>query len=82
MNIKLEERKITIAHRLLHKRLRRGFGYDDGGYHNLRAFLINRVEQQSNYKLIVELDGADPESVAKIRNRDEYLKEKYGDDWR
>ena len=82
MDIKLEERKITIAHRLLHKRLRRGFGYDDRGYHNLRAFLINRVEQQSNYKLIVELDGSDPEAVAKIRNRDEYLKEKYGDDWR
>lgn len=82
MNTKLEERKITIAHRLLHKRLQRGFGYGDGGYHNLRAFLINRVEQQSNYRLIVELDGSDPESVAKIRNRDEYLKEKYGDDWR
>lgn len=65
MNIKLEERKITIAHGLLHKRLRRGFGYDDGGYHNLRAFLINRVEQQSNYRLIVEFDGSDPESVAK-----------------
>lgn len=80
MNIKLEERKITIAHRLLHKKLRRGFGYDDGGYHNIRAFLINRVEQQSNYKLTVELDYADPESVAKIRNRDEYMKEKYGDD--
>lgn len=82
MNIKLEERKITIAHRLLHKKLRRGFGYDDGGYHNIRAFLINRVEQQSNYKLTVELDYADPESVAKIRNRDEYMKEKYGDDWK
>ncbi len=81
MDLKLEERKITIAHRLLHRRLQK-VGYDDGGYHNLRAILINRVEQQSNYKLIVEFDGSAPESIAKIRNRDEYLKEKYGNDWR
>ncbi|MCC2255967.1 hypothetical protein LKD70_16365 [Ruminococcus sp. CLA-AA-H200] len=74
-NIANEERKITIAHRLLHMRLRRFQGaYNDGGYHNLRAMLINRVEQASDYKLIVELDGADRRSTAKIWNRVDYLK--------
>ncbi len=38
MDIKLEERKITIAHRLLHKRLRRGFGYDDRGLSQSQGF--------------------------------------------
>ena len=80
MDIRIEEKKITIAHRLLHSRLRRSMcGYNDGGFHNLRAYLINRVERESNYELIVELDGADPQSVAKIINRKEWLREKYGD---
>lgn len=74
MNIKDEERKIKIAHRLLHHKLRRShFSYDDGGYHNLRAMLINRVEQESNGVLIVKLDGGDPKSIPKIVNRQEYL---------
>ena len=52
-NLELEEKKITAAHNgyMFHTRYGRWFG--DGGWHNLRAFLINRVEQVSNYKLVV-----------------------------
>lgn len=76
MNLAAEEKKITIAHRVLHSHLRRmgNFGYQDGGWHNLRAMLINRVESATDYKMVVVLDGKDPESVAKIVDRQEHIK--------
>lgn len=78
-NIELMELKINIAHRALHNRIRRSiFGYDDGGWHNIRAMLINRVEQDSDYMLRVDLDGADPNSIAKILPEKEYFVHKYG----
>ena len=77
LDIHNEERKITIAHRLLHRQLKKSaIGYNDGGYHNLRAALINRVEALSDYDLIVVLYGADPESTARIIQRKIYLEGK------
>lgn len=81
-NLELEEKKITAAHNGLLFHLRKSpCGYDDGGWHNLRAFLINRVEQLTNYKLIVTSDEDDWNPNFKIRDRKTYLKEKYGIDW-
>ena len=76
VNLTAEEKKITIAHRALHSHLRRmgRFGYQDGGWHNLRAMLINRVESATDYKMVVVLDEEDPESVAKIVDRQEHIK--------
>lgn len=70
LNLDMEEKKITISHRLLLSALKKHMGLGDSGYHNIRAFLINRVEQASGNKLKVDLDGMDPMSVAKIRNRE------------
>lgn len=76
LDIQNEERKITIANRLLHRQLKKSFtGYNDCGLHNLRAALINRVEALTDYNLIVVLDGEDPESTARIRWRKCYLEE-------
>lgn len=78
-NLDLEERKITIAHNAYMLHLKKY--YDDGGWHNLRAFLINRVEQLSNYALVVTstLDNDNPDYH--IRDRKTYLKDRYGVDW-
>lgn len=77
-NLELEEKKITAANNGYMFHMRKHL-YDDGGWHNLVAFLINRVEHLSNYELIVTWTD-DPLPVFKIRNRKEYLKEKYNID--
>ena len=81
-NLELEEKKITAAHNgLMFHLMRSPCGYDDGGWHNLRAFLINRVEQLSGYALVVtsSLDSDCPDY--KICDRKTYLKDRYGVDW-
>lgn len=40
-------------------------------FHNERAMLINKIEQKSNYKLIVKFDK---QNKAKIYDREKYLK--------
>lgn len=77
LDLAMEEKKITIVHRALHSMVRKGY-QGDSFYHNVRAALINRVEKASDHALIVDLEGANALSVAKVRNRKEYLKEKYG----
>lgn len=81
-NLELEEKKIAAAHNayMYHTRYGRWFG--DGGWHNLRAFLINRVEQLSNYRLIVVFDPDLYNPNYKILDRKKYLKETYNFDWR
>ena len=76
----LEEKKITAAHNAYMFHMKKH--YDDGGWHNLRAFLINRVEQATRYRLIVTWshDEANPEY--KILDRKTYLKETYNIDWK
>ena len=71
LNLEMEEKKITIAHRILHCTCRKSI-YGDSFYHNLRAMLIGRIEQLPDADLIVVLDGSDPSSVAEIRDRKEY----------
>lgn len=76
MNLELEAKKITIAHRILHFRIRKHSpGYNDDGLHNVRTFLINRVERASNYRLVVKLNGRDVSDEAKIYIREEYLRD-------
>lgn len=78
LDLAMEERKITIAHRAYASSCRRSMsGIGDGYLHNVRAYLINRVEQASGHDLIVELED-DDNAAAKVRNRKEYLREKYG----
>jgi hypothetical protein len=79
-NLELEEKKITAAHFGYMFYLKKHL-YNDGGWHNLRAFLINRVEQLSDYALIVSSNDNDWNPEFKIRDRKTYLKEKYGIDW-
>ena len=55
--------------------------YDDGGWHNLRAFLINRVEELTNYRLIVVSDNDRYHPNYRICDRKTYLKETYNFDW-
>ena len=82
-NLELEEKKITAAHNGLLFHLRKSpCGYDDGGWHNVRAFLINRVEQLTNYRLIVVSDHDDCNPNYRIIDRKTYLKEKYNFDWK
>ena len=82
-NLDLEVRKINAAHNgcMYHTRYGRWFG--DGGWHNLRAFLINRVEQLTKYRLIVVSDKEDLSNPNyRICDRKTYLKEKYDFDWK
>ena len=79
LDLSLEEKKITIVHRTLHSACRINYMSGSVGYyHNLRAQLIQRIEQIQDADLVVDLDGGDPLSVAKIRPRKEYLLKKYG----
>ena len=80
-NLELEEKKITAAHNGLMYHTKYGLWYDDGGWHNLRAFLINRIEQVSNYRFIVTFSHDDCNPNYKIKDRKTYLKEKYNFDW-
>lgn len=78
-NLELEEKKITAAHNAYMYSLKKHFS--DYGLHNLRAFLINRVEQRSNYVLVVTSDDDDSAPNYKIRDRKTFLKERYNFDW-
>lgn len=75
----LEEKKITASHNACMFHLKKHFG--DHGWHNLRAFLINRVEEKSNYRLVVTWDDDTAFPNYRIRDRKTYLKEKYNIDW-
>lgn len=68
LNLEMEAKKITIVHRILHSTCRKSIN-GDSFYHNLRAMLIGRIEQLPDANLIVDLDGSDPFSVAKIRDK-------------
>jgi len=76
----IEAKKITAAHNALMDHLRKY--YSDDGWHNLRAFLINRIEQLTNYRLIVVSDNDDAKPNYRILDRKTYLKEKYNFDWK
>ena len=83
-NLDLEVKKITAAHNgyMYHTR---GFKFhNDGGWHNLRAFLINRVEEITNYRLIVVSDILEDKYNPNYRilDRKTYLKETYNFDWK
>ena len=80
MNIEMELKKLTIAHRLclnctrLHPTACRDYGkigvkYDT--YHNQRAFLINRLEDYNDHEYVVKFDKVT--HTATILDRLEYL---------
>lgn len=78
-----EAKKIEIVHRtLLCTARKHPLGYGSDYYQNLRAYLINRVEQASAYMLAVDFQGdnggKEADAVVKIRDKKEYLIEKYG----
>ena len=79
----VEEKKITAAHNALMYRTHyfNYFHSDDGGWQNVRARLINRVEQATDYKLVVTWSDDDFNPEYKIQDRKTYLKEKYNIDW-
>jgi len=82
-NLELEEKKIIAAHNAYLHHLKKY--YDDGGWHNLRAYLINRVEELTNYRLIVTWDDDNIYAFSpniKIQDRKTYLKEKYDFNWK
>ena len=83
LDFAMEEKKLTVVHRTLLCTCRKHpLGCGDSFYHNIRAALISRIEQLSNHELIVDFQGENgsqnPDDVIKIRDRKEYLKEKYG----
>ena len=83
LDLSMEEKKLTVVHRTLLCTCRKHpLGCGDSFYHNIRAALISRIEQLSNHELIVDFQGENgsqnPDDVIKIRDRKEYLKEKYG----
>ena len=79
-NLELEEKKITAAHYAYMYHTRNFFWFDSGGWQNLRARLINRVEQVSNHELIITWSDDEYNPEYKIRDRKTYLKEKYNID--
>ena len=81
-NLELEVKKITAAHNGYMYHTMYGLWFSDGGWHNLRAFLINRVETLTNYRLIVVRNDDDSNPEYRILDRKTYLKEKYDFDWK
>lgn len=73
MDLEMEKKKIEIAHRTLLSSAKKSIlGCGDSYYHNIRAYLINRIEQASNYKFVVKFDD---ENVVQLLDREEYLKQ-------
>lgn len=71
MDLEMEKKKIEIAHRTLLSSAKKSIlGCGDSYYHNIRAYLLNRVEQASNYKFLVEISD---DNVVQILDREEYL---------
>ena len=73
LDLEMEKKKIAIADRTLLSSAKKNW-VGDSFYHNIRAYLINRVEQASDYKLIVRIDG----DKVEIQDRKEYLLEATG----
>ena len=72
MDLEMEKKKIEIAHRTLLSSAKKSIlGCGDSYYHNIRAYLINRIEQASNYRLVVNIND---DNVVQILDREEYLK--------
>lgn len=72
MDLEMEKKKIEIAHRTLLSSAKKSIlGCGDSYYHNIRAYLLNRVEQASNYRLIVNIND---DNVVQMIDREEYLK--------
>lgn len=73
MDLEMEKKKIEIAHRTLLSSAKKSIlGCGDSYYHNIRAYLINRIEQASNYRLVVNIND---DNVVQILDREEYLKQ-------
>lgn len=80
MNIDVELKKLTIINRMCHNYLRlHPHAYMDYGtpgdiinaYHNTRAMLMNRLEQGTDYKFVVQFVPETHEAV--VLDRAEYL---------
>lgn len=80
-NLELEEKKITAAHNAYKYHTRNFFWFDDAGWHNIRAILINRVEQATNNRLVVTWNDDEFNPEYKIQDRKTYLKREYNIDW-
>ena len=75
MNIKTELKKLTIINRMIEHRIKThptcylSFSDRVGEWHNTRAFLINKLEQNTGYLGIVEFVNG----KAEFLNRESYL---------